>query len=305
MKAITSELQSLLNSRGALFRADLISIALPNGDALNVTNQQIDVTWGGTTYYATQYGAWDRGRITSKADFSLASESMALTLLAEDSVLFPSTTTPMMQVIFTGILDAAKVTISTVYGPVTKPSEQNAALVGAMTTFAGTLVDIKRLGRSKAQFAVQDWNYLLNLKIPQTLVQPGCGHILFDTGCALSSANFAFANTAAAGSGGIFIYWNTAIPSTDSTGGSTASPYFAQGKLQWTSGQNKGLWSAIVSQGTNGVVLQTAPVFPVGVGDGFTAYPGCDKRQSTCSAKFKNLAHFNGTPYVPPPEQSI
>lgn len=34
-------------------------------------------------------------------------------------------------------------------------------------------------------------------------------------------------------------------------------------------------------------------------GDAFTIYPGCDKQQSTCSAKFNNLIHFRGFPYVP------
>jgi hypothetical protein len=38
----------------------------------------------------------------------------------------------------------------------------------------------------------------------------------------------------------------------------------------------------------------------------FTAYPGCDKTQTTCASnKFSNLVNFEGFPYVPAPETAI
>jgi hypothetical protein len=40
-------------------------------------------------------------------------------------------------------------------------------------------------------------------------------------------------------------------------------------------------------------------------GDTFTAYPGCDKTQNTCTSKFNNLVNFGGFPYVPVPEAAI
>lgn len=36
--------------------------------------------------------------------------------------------------------------------------------------------------------------------------------------------------------------------------------------------------------------------------DTLRVYPGCDKRQSTCTSKFNNLVNFRGLPYVPVPE---
>jgi len=45
--------------------------------------------------------------------------------------------------------------------------------------------------------------------------------------------------------------------------------------------------------------------FAPNAGDAFTAYPGCDKTQNTCTAKFNNLANFEGFPYVPAPETAI
>ena len=45
------------------------------------------------------------------------------------------------------------------------------------------------------------------------------------------------------------------------------------------------------------------PVAP-GIGDTFTAYPGCDKLQNTCNTKFTNIAHYRGYNYVPPPEST-
>jgi hypothetical protein len=37
-------------------------------------------------------------------------------------------------------------------------------------------------------------------------------------------------------------------------------------------------------------------------GDTFNLVPGCDGRQVTCSAKFNNIVHFRGYPYIPVPE---
>jgi uncharacterized phage protein (TIGR02218 family) len=46
-----------------------------------------------------------------------------------------------------------------------------------------------------------------------------------------------------------------------------------------------------------GSSTQTAPAN----GDTFNIYPGCDKKQATCSTKFANLTHFRGFPYIPRP----
>jgi hypothetical protein len=54
---------------------------------------------------------------------------------------------------------------------------------------------------------------------------------------------------------------------------------------------------------TNGEVQFVNPP-PLGItaGDTFSIVAGCDKAFSTCSARFSNIIHFRGFPYVPQPE---
>ena len=44
--------------------------------------------------------------------------------------------------------------------------------------------------------------------------------------------------------------------------------------------------------------------FPVLAGDTFTAYPGCDKKYSTCGT-WGNQANFGGQDQIPAPETAI
>ena len=81
--------------------------------------------------------------------------------------------------------------------------------------------------------------------------------------------------------------------------------YFDNGQLVFTSGLNNGLVKA-VRQYLGGQMSFNSPLpFVPNVGDTFTAYPGCDKTQATCSGKFTNLTNFEGFPYVPAPETAI
>ena len=77
--------------------------------------------------------------------------------------------------------------------------------------------------------------------------------------------------------------------------------WFAGGVIIFTSGQNSG--RAIEVRGsdlaTGDLVLSFPPPFPVGTGDAFEIYPGCDKRLSTCIDRFDNVLNFRGDPFVP------
>ena len=301
MKKITPALLSFLEANNLFYRADLFSIVLPNGDQINATNGQMDISWAGTTYYAAQNGAWDRGTVASVADFSLDSQSMELTVIADTDIYYPGTTTPLMSLVASGLFDGATVNALTVYMPL----GQWGNIIGALTLFGGMIVDVQDLGRSKAQFEVRDWMFLMNLKVPTRIIQPGCFNTLFDAGCTLSSSAFALANTVGAGSSQIIIKPGTAWPATDHLGNSTASPYFNQGKIVFTSGQNIGLSGSVISEdGSGNLTLNAALLLPVAVGDAFNAYPGCDKTIPTCTNKFQNQPHFEGMPFVPPPETS-
>ncbi len=76
---------------------------------------------------------------------------------------------------------------------------------------------------------------------------------------------------------------------------------FDYGKLVWTSGANQGLAMEVRHwDGLNQVFSLWLPMpNAIRVGDAYTVYPGCDKRFSTCKAKFGNAVNFGGFPHLP------
>ena len=86
------------------------------------------------------------------------------------------------------------------------------------------------------------------------------------------------------------------------------SGYFDIGSIVLTSGALSGLSKTVKSwiAGLPGTLTLIAP-FPIApaVGDTFTAYPGCDLTQATCSARFANLVNFGGMPNIPAPETAV
>jgi uncharacterized phage protein (TIGR02218 family) len=111
----------------------------------------------------------------------------------------------------------------------------------------------------------------------------------------LAKASFANNLVVQAGSTANKIITTSARPDT----------YFDNGQIVFTSGPNNGLVKA-VRQYQGGLISFNSPLpFVPSAGDAFTAYPGCDKTQVTCTNKFSNLVNFEGFPYVPAPETAI
>lgn len=76
--------------------------------------------------------------------------------------------------------------------------------------------------------------------------------------------------------------------------------WFAHGLLTWVSGANAGTAAHIKTQSANGAVSLWLPAGkPIAIGDAFAATAGCDKRFSTCRAKFGNAVNFRGFPFMP------
>ena len=79
--------------------------------------------------------------------------------------------------------------------------------------------------------------------------------------------------------------------------------WFASGTLTWTSGANAGRATEVLAHGLDSSIatltLLEAPVLQIAEGDSFIARAGCDKRITTCSAKFANVANFRGFPNIP------
>jgi uncharacterized phage protein (TIGR02218 family) len=134
----------------------------------------------------------------------------------------------------------------------------------------------------------------LNGQFPRNYFLPACNHALFDAGCGLNKATYAVNGTGTAG--------NTVKPLSASAL-TQATDYFALGYVVINTGVNAGLVRSVRAS-VSGVLTFLYPLpQPCATGDTFTAYPGCDKTQATCTAKFNNLTKFRGFPYVPTPEQ--
>lgn len=82
-----------------------------------------------------------------------------------------------------------------------------------------------------------------------------------------------------------------------------AEGFFTGGRLGWITGVNAGLAAEIKAHRREGagarLELWQRAVRPIAVGDAFRVTAGCDKRFSTCRAKFANVANFRGFPHMP------
>lgn len=286
-------------------RFDLLSITVANGTVLRaVLGYGDDITYQGNTYFCTQNGAWARGAVMSEAMRStLDSQSVDLSVIAQDSVYFPGTTIPMAQSFLRGAWDGASVALTSAY-----LAPGVSGLVNVTTLFAGMVSEVTPAGRSTAKLKVQDYLFLANLQVPLRTIQPSDFYTLFSPGNGLVASQWAINNTVGSGSSNVSIVPGSTWPTTDGHGNNPQlAGYFTQGKVVWTSGNNKGYASHVSAQGAgaSGVLtLQGAPPFPVSVGDGFTAYPGYDGTLSTAVTKFGNASRYSGFIFTPPPEQA-
>ena len=82
-----------------------------------------------------------------------------------------------------------------------------------------------------------------------------------------------------------------------------ADGWFALGTLTWTSGANAGRKAEIMTHAltssTVTITLMEIPVRPLGTGDAFDIFAGCDKALETCKTKFANAVNFRGFPHIP------
>lgn len=302
MKNFPSTLLAFVQSHKDIGRADLFSIALPNGQTLRATSAQVDLTYSGNVYFSSQNGVWQRGKVTAEAAFDLRANDMSLTVLAPYNKTYPGTTATLMAAALMGLFDAAQVLVYTAYFPagLNNPSAINAfiASAGVENKYAGYIKPGGNISRSKIEFEVADPLYVLDIKMPRNLIQTPCRHTLYDPNCTLVKTSFQQTNSVAAGSTRQNIILGTAA--------SHASPYFAQGFLTMTSGQNNGFTYAIKSQnGTTSILLANAMPLPLAIGDTFTMYAGCDKTAVTCQTKFNNLINIGSMEFVPNPEVAI
>lgn len=288
-KTTGAALSALLATR-QFYTAKLFTLTLLDGTLSYYCSGDKDITSGGNLFSAGgQTGPYfERSGNKAKVHWIIGTQVDNLTF-----DIIPQTSTikglTWFQAALAGIFDGATVLYQRAYMPT-----YGDVSVGVYDMFKGRVGDVT-VGRKMLTFVVNSHLELLNQNLPLNLYQAPCNNNLYDTSCGVNPALFSNPGTVAAGSTGGTIM-ATMAPATG---------FFDLGKLTFTSGAASGVSIGVKSwtQGSPGTfLLNRPPPISVAVGDTFTAYAGCNKLQSTCSAKFNNLANFRGTPYVPVPE---
>lgn len=281
MKTASSALISLLNSGTQFIIADLYDFVLVDGTTLRYTSADKDLTVSGNVYSSAGVKL-DRGK--TRIVVGVQVDTLDISAYANPTDTIGAT--PFIQSLGNGALDGAQVTLWRIVMPTFGDTS-----TGPLWLFSGQVAEIA-FGRMSARIRVKSDLQLLNAHMPRNVYQAGCLHTLYDSGCTLNRATFAITGTVSSAT-------LTSITPTASLG---ANGYFDLGIIKFTSGANNGV-SMTVKQYTSGVFTLMRPLNSVSAnGDTFTAYPGCDKLQATCTAKFNNLNNFRGFPYVPIPE---
>ena len=289
MKNITDTLLTFLTSTAAseICVCDLLKIGTNDGTILYFTNADVDIVWSGHTYSSGAGNiTFTRTKTSSKIGTQVA--EMDLTLMANSSAMIEGI--PAIQYIRNAGLDAAQVRLDRLY-----LSAWNAP-VGIINNFLGRVSNLD-VTRTAAKIKVKSYMVMLDLQLPKNQYQPTCLHSLYDTGCGLNRASYAYTGTVT-GSASTVMSVNTTL--------TQAAGFFTQGYVQFSSGQNSGSRRTILASSGGGVLSLAMPLeYVPAAGDAFTAYVGCDHTQSTCTSKFGNEANFRGFPFVPVPETAL
>lgn len=293
-----------LQSNPNCVRADLFTIALPNGQHIRATSGQFDITvpsgtagWAGTTetFAANALGVWARGAITSEAAFDLNSNTMELTCVPQQSTQYPGLSVGILSAALNSLFDAAQVTVQTVYMPF---GQYGNVSPGIETKFVGQVTQISDITRTKVVFECADYLYLLNLKVPARLIQSNCPWSFADTNCSLTAASYTTSFTAANGT----TQWQMTPASTFGH----AAGYYTQGVVTCLTGTNAGLSQSVKLHDSYGNLQLMYPwLLTPALGDTFSVIAGCDKSVTTCNRKFSNELHFGGQPFVPVPSSAV
>lgn len=284
MKTASPDLVAFLRTARYGVRPDLLTLTLRTGTVLRYSLADVPITFGNTTW---QLGPKiDRSGVKSKRGVVVS--TVQLTFYPEETDLIEGV--PLLPFIRSGGLDGASVLLETAFGPTF------VNLAGKLVMESGRVTSIIDITPSEVTVEVSSWLELLNVNMPQELIQPPCLHTLYDSGCGLNRASLAQTGAVTAAA-------DDRAFTTDLV---AAAGRFSLGTIRFDTGANAGqLRTVRSSDAAGGFIVVLGLPFTPAVGDAFTAYPGCDRAKTTCSTKFGNLARFKGQPYVPTPESSV
>ena len=287
MKSANAALIALFASGNQFLMAELFTITLSSGSVLTYTTYDADIVANGYTYSSS--GPIIE-RTKSKVSVGMEVDSLTLSVFPGPAHMIGSLTWSYAAA--TGALDGASIRIDRAF------MSSGTTVIGTVNLFTGAASEVQ-MTRSQIEITVNSPLDLLNVQMPRNIYQAACLHALFDSGCGLAASSYAVAGAIASAS----------TASVLQTSLSQATGWFDLGVLTFTSGLNSGVSRTIKSYVKSGssctiTLIKPLPYAP-SAGATFTAYPGCNKLQGTCSGKFNNIVNFRGMPYVPVPETAV
>lgn len=288
MKTASPGLIALLASR-QFIAISLFKFTLTNGTVLTYTDGESSVVWDSLTWSAGApagpYFNKQGKKAITKWRLGLEVDTLEFDVIPGDATVLG---VPFLKAIKQGIFDGAEFTL---YRLIMPSGSYGDTSNGTVLMFAGRVGEANE-SRSLATFIINSHLELLNQDLPRNICQTNCINSLYDSGCTLNKTSFSASASAL-------------VTSTTSTIKATlagATGIYNLGFMTFTSGPNAGVSRTVKSHtaGSPATISLISP-FPnvPGIGDTFTIYQGCDKKQSTCSSKFSNLANFRGFPYIP------
>ena len=291
MRNASAALKALLIATTEFVVCDLLTIKLPSGAILRYTSADLDLTvfslYDNASHLFSSSGPpFTRGE--TKLVRGLQIGTLALTINGRQGIdTVAGVSWP--QAAATGLLDGALVCLEKVIAP--SFADMSA---GTLIQFLGR-IGVATPSRNAVELEVRSPIDQLAGQFPRHVYQPTCVHTVYDAGCALARGVYSVGGTVLTGSTKNVINCTNANPSA----------YYDLGTIVFTSGPNSGVTRGIraYTLGTPSVasLLVNLPTTPT-IGDAFTITAGCDKTFATCQAKFGNLAHFRGYPFIPKAE---
>jgi uncharacterized phage protein (TIGR02218 family) len=257
--------------------AELYDVELRTGDTYYFTSHDRDVSWHGHTYTALPI---TRDPIQGGINFEMPTAKVYLANISGDLVDY----------VQTNGLDDAEVTIRQIIRGSTWAADDEVVL------FKGN-ADIE-FNRMILILELRPWIDSLNIQVPRCTYQESCCWTFGDEFCAIDRA--AYAHTGLATAGTQMVLWDTAWDAP------TAAPRYGGGELWMQTGDNAGQRRPIASHSGHSIEMLWPLPHAVGVGDSYTAYPGCDGRPvETCLSWYDNANSFRGYVYIPRIEETM
>ena len=282
MRTISSALQAVLATGGPFVVADLFTITLTNGTVLRWTTNQTPITIGANTFVVGPPVERDK----AKWSMGLNVDQLNMTILDDGSQTINGQA--LVTAAWQKFFDYAQIEIDRFIS-----DSWTDTAVGSVSWFIGYAGQITLQGKT-IKITVESPLAMLKATFPRTYVLPSCANTLYDGVCGILASNFTYTGTVGSAPSA------TSFPLTLS-GGNLADGSFQGGIVTFTGGVNDGQTRTVKSY-VGGVITLVYPLYAVpAVGDTVSAIFGCDKTRATCTARFNNLVHYRGFPYVPDP----